>query len=242
MKLQEVYDFLDTVSPFELQEKWDNSGLIVGDMSREVSQIVVALDVDEEMIESTDENTLFVVHHPLIFGNLTQLDFSKYPSNLLEKMILKKQSLIALHTNFDQTHLNRYVFEKVLGFKIESQNPFVCTTKGEWHYKELLILLKEKLNLATLKVIGKKEYIRSIALTTGAGASLMDEVEADCFLTGDIKYHDAMKAMSEDLMMVDIGHYESEKFFAEIILDELKVLPLLAIISNSKNPFHIETI
>ena len=43
-------------------------------------------------------------------------------------------------------------------------------------------------------------------------------------------------------MMVDIGHYESEKFFAEIILDELKVLPLLAIISNSKNPFHIETI
>jgi len=242
MKLQEIYDHLDRVSPFELQEKWDNSGLIVGDMSREVSQIVVALDIDEEMIESTDKNTLFIVHHPLIFGNLTQLDFSKYPSNLLEKMILKKQSLIAMHTNFDQTHLNKYVFEKVLGFQIESQDPFVCTTKGEWHYKALLAFLKEKLDLPTLKVIGKKEVINSIALTTGAGASLMDEVEADCFLTGDIKYHDAMKAMSEELMMVDIGHYESEKYFAEIILEELKVLPLLAIISNSKNPFYIETI
>jgi dinuclear metal center YbgI/SA1388 family protein len=242
MKLQEIYNHLDQISPFELQEKWDNSGLIVGELSREVSQVVVALDIDEEMIKSTEENTLFIVHHPLIFGNLTQLDFAKYPSNLIEKMILKKQSLIALHTNFDQTHLNRYVFEKVLGFTLASQDPFVCTTKGEWHYKELLTLLKEKLNLPTLKVIGKKEKISSIALTTGAGASLMDEVEADCFLTGDIKYHDAMKAMSEDLMMVDIGHYESEKFFAEIILDELKVLPLLAIISNSKNPFHIETI
>ena len=242
MKLQEIYNHLDKISPFELQEKWDNSGLIVGELSREVSQVVVALDIDEEMIKSTEENTLFIVHHPLIFGNLTQLDFAKYPSNLIEKMILKKQSLIALHTNFDQTHLNRYVFEKVLGFTLASQDPFVCTTKGEWHYKELLTLLKEKLNLPTLKVIGKKEKISSIALTTGAGASLMDEVEADCFLTGDIKYHDAMKAMSEDLMMVDIGHYESEKFFAEIILDELKVLPLLAIISNSKNPFHIETI
>ena len=242
MKLQEIYNHLDKISPFELQEKWDNSGLIVGDMSREVSQVVVALDIDEEMIETTEVNTLFVVHHPLIFGKMTQLDFAKYPSNLIEKMILKKQSLIALHTNFDQTHLNRYVFEKVLGFNLESQDPFVCTTKGEWHYKELLTLLKEKLNLPTLKVVGKKEKIRSIALTTGAGASLMDEVEADCFLTGDIKYHDAMKAMSEDLMMVDIGHYESEKFFAEIILDELKVLPLLAIISHSKNPFHIETI
>ena len=242
MKLQEIYDFLDKISPFELQEKWDNSGLIVGDMGREVSGIVVSLDVDSRMIDEAKEGTLFVVHHPLIFGKLTQLDFAKYPSNLLEKMILKKQSLIALHTNFDQTHLNRYVFEKVLGFKLESQNPFVCTAKGKWHYKELLTLLKEKLNLPTLKVIGKKEIITSVALTTGAGASLIDEVESDCFLTGDIKYHDAMKAMSEDLMMVDIGHYESEKFFAQVILDELKVLPVLAIISNSKNPFHIETI
>jgi len=42
-------------------------------------------------------------------------------------------------------------------------------------------------------------------------------------------------------MMVDIGHYESEKFFAEILLEELKVLPILVIIANSKNPFHIET-
>ncbi|WP_309499952.1 Nif3-like dinuclear metal center hexameric protein [Sulfurovum sp.] len=242
MKLQEIYKHLDKVSPFELQEKWDNSGLIVGDMEREVSGIVVSLDIDNDMIEDAKEGSLFVVHHPLIFGKLTQLDFAKYPSNLLEKMILKKQSLIAMHTNFDQTHLNRYVFEKVLGFKLESQNPFICTAKGQWHYKELLSLLREKLNLPTLKVVGKKEHITSIAMTTGSGASLMDEVEADCFLTGDIKYHDAMKAMSEDLMMVDIGHYESEKFFAEIILGELQVLPLLAIISHSKNPFHIETI
>ncbi len=241
MKLQEIYNHLDKISPFELQEKWDNSGLILGDMEREVSQIVVSLDIDFTMIEEAKEGTLFVVHHPLIFGKLTQLDFAKYPSNLMEQMILKKQSCIALHTNFDQTHLNKYVFEKILGFTLESQNAFLCTTKGTWNYKALLSLVKEKLNLPTLKVVGKKENITSIALCTGAGASLMDEVEADCFLTGDIKYHDAMKAMSEDLMMIDIGHYESEKFFAEILLEELKVLPILAIIANSKNPFHTET-
>jgi putative NIF3 family GTP cyclohydrolase 1 type 2 len=51
-----------------------------------------------------------------------------------------------------------------------------------------------------------------------------------------------MKALSEDLMMVDIGHYESEVFFAEILKEELKVLPILAIISNSQNPFYIENI
>jgi dinuclear metal center YbgI/SA1388 family protein len=242
MKLREIYNFLNKISPFELQEKWDNSGLIVGKMTREVSQVVVSLDIDDIMIEEAEEDTLFVVHHPLIFGGLTQLDFAKYPSNLLEKMILKKQSLIALHTNFDQTHLNRYVFEKVLGFKVSSEVPFICRAEGSWKYHELLALLKEKLNLPTLKVIGKKEQIKTVAMTTGAGASLMDDVKADCFLTGDIKYHDAMKAMSENLMMVDIGHYESERFFAEVLLDELKVLPILAIIANSKNPFHMETL
>lgn len=240
MKLQEIYNHLDKVSPFELQEKWDNSGLIVGDMTREVSQIVVSLDIDFDMIEEAKEGTLFVVHHPLIFDKLSVLDLATYPSNLLEKMIQKNHSCIALHTNFDQTHLNKYVFEKVLGFALESQNAFLCTAKGEWNYKALLKHIKEKLDLSTLRVVGKKENITSIALCTGAGASLMDEVEADCFLTGDIKYHDAMKAMSEDLMMVDIGHYESEKFFAEILLRELKVLPILAIIAHSKNPFHTE--
>jgi dinuclear metal center YbgI/SA1388 family protein len=241
MQLREIYNHLDKISPFELQEKWDNSGLIVGELGREVSQIVVSLDIDFEMIKEAKEGTLFVVHHPLIFDKLSQLDFAKYPSNLMEEMILKKQSCIALHTNFDQTHLNKYVFEKVLGFKMQEQKSFLCTTKGEWNYQALLRLIKEKLNLPTLRVVGKKEKIKSIALCTGAGASLMNEVEADCFLTGDIKYHDAMKAMSEDLMMVDIGHYESEKFFAEILIEELKVLPILAIIANSKNPFHTET-
>ncbi len=241
MKLQEIYIHLDKISPFELQEKWDNSGLIVGDLNREISQIVLSLDVDADMIEKAEEGTLFVVHHPLIFDKLTQLNFAKYPSNLLEKMILKNQSCIALHTNFDQTHLNKYVFENILGFPMASQNDFLCTAEGEWEYKALLKHIKEKLNLPTLKVVGKKEKITSIALCTGSGASLIDEVEADCFLTGDIKYHDAMKAISEDLMMVDIGHYESEQFFAEILADELKVLPILAIIANSKNPFHTET-
>ena len=242
MKLQEIYNFLDKLSPFELQEKWDNSGLILGNMNKSIKSVVLSLDIDESLIELHEEGTLFIVHHPLIFDNINTLDLSTYPANLIEKIMLKKQSVIAMHTNFDKTHLNKYVFEKILGLKSVSQSDFVCTAEGEWHYGALLALLKEKLNLSVLKVVGKKEKIRTIAMTTGSGASLIGEIEADCFLTGDIKYHDAMKAMSEDLMMVDIGHYESERFFGEILAQELKVLPLLAIISNSKNPFHIETV
>ena len=242
MTLQEIYAHIDEHSPFELQEKGDNSGLIVGRMGDEVERVVVTLDVNAEMIDEAEEGTLFVVHHPLIFGGLKRIDYDTYPANLLAMMIRKNQSMIAAHTNFDQTHLNRYVFEKVLGFALGSEKPFVCRAEGEWHYHTLLMHLKEKLSLPYLKIAGKKETIRSIALTTGSGASLMDQIRADCFLTGDIKYHDATKALSEGRMLVDIGHYESERFFGEVMGGVLKNLPVLAIITPPKNPFRVETL
>jgi len=237
MKIADIYKQLDTISPFELQERWDNSGLIVGNMEREVKYIAVALDIDMEMIERAKEDTLFIVHHPLIFSSLKQLDFSIYPSNLLEIMVQKRLSLIAMHTNFDKTHLNKFVFEKVLGFRCDSQDGFICKTVGSWSKDELIKHIKSKLGLESLRLVSPKNRINSIALTTGAGASLIDEVDADCFLTGDIKYHDAMKAMSQNLMMIDIGHYESEKFFVEILAKELESLPITVVASNSKNPF-----
>ena len=238
MKLQDIYDMLNDISPFELQEKWDNSGLIIGKMSSEIESIVLSIDVDEELIDSSDNGVLFIVHHPLIFGGLDRLDFEKYPANLIEKMILKKQSLIAMHTNFDKTHLNSYVFEKILGFKACDQNDFLCSADGEWSLDELVDKIKKQLKLESVRVVAPKEKIKSISLCTGAGASLMDSVTTDCLLTGDIKYHDAMKAKSQNLMLVEIGHYESEQFFAEILGEKLKLLPLLAIMTNSKNPFQ----
>jgi len=238
MRIRKIYNILDSITPFELQEKWDNSGLIIGDMNREIKEIVVSLDIDKGILDSAKEDTLFITHHPLIFAGIKELNFATYPSNLIEIMVKKRLSLIAIHTNFDKTHLNRYVFEKVLGFKMEYQENFISVGSGEWTKEELLSILKSKLNLHTLKVVSPKSKIKSIALTTGSGASLIDEVKADCFLTGDIKYHDAIKAINQNLMMVDIGHYESEKFFVNAIEIELKNLAVSAIILQSKNPFE----
>ena len=47
--------------------------------------------------------------------------------------------------------------------------------------------------------------------------SLIDEIKADCFLTGDIKYHDAMEAKARGLSLIDIRHYESERYFNTLL-------------------------
>ena len=88
-----------------------------------------------------------------------------------------------------------------------------------------------------MKVILPKKDIKSISLITGSGASFIDKISTDCFLTGDIKYHDAIKAESQNLMMIDIGHYESEIFFSEILQLELNKKSISSTVENSKNPF-----
>jgi GTP cyclohydrolase I len=237
MKLLEIYNFLDNLSPFELQEKWDNSGLNVGLFENEIKKVYLSLDIDSELLEQVEPNSLIITHHPLIFGGLVSLDFSKYPSNLIQTMVKKDISHIAMHTNFDKTHLNKYVFEDILGFKAKNSEDYICLAEGNWTKDELINIIRNKLELEYIKAVNPKDNIKSIGLITGSGASMIDETVVDCFLTGDIKYHDAIKASAQNMMMIDVGHYESERFFADILFKHLEVLPILVIISNSKNPF-----
>lgn len=237
MKISEIYKFLDELSPFELQESWDNSGLLLGDFNQEVKKIVLSIDVDESLIDSMQKDTLLITHHPIIFGGLKQLEFSKYPANLIQKMIQKNISNIAMHTNFDQTHLNEYVATKVLGYKIAQKDGFVAYLDVDEEFDSFAKKVSLAFGLPHARCVKSSNRVKRVALTTGSGCSLLKSIDADCFLTGDVKYHDAMEAKSIKLSLIDIGHFESEHFFAQILHRHLKNLGLEAIISSSKNPF-----
>ena len=237
MKISEIYKFLDELSPFELQEKWDNSGLLLGDFNQDIKKIVLSIDVDEELVDSMEENTLLITHHPIIFGGLKQLQFNQYPANLIHKMIRKNISNIAMHTNFDQTHLNEYVAKEVLGYEIKEKDGFVAYLDVNEDFDTFAAKVASAFSLPHAKCVKSSQFVKRVALTTGSGCSLIKSINADCFLTGDVKYHDAMEAKSINLSLIDIGHFESEHFFAQILLKHLKILGLEAIIASSKNPF-----
>lgn len=237
MKILDIYRFLDKLSPFELQEKWDNSGLLIGDFLQEVKKVALSIDVDESLIDSLENNTLLITHHPIIFGGLKQLEFSKYPANLIQKMIQKNISNIAMHTNFDQTHLNEYVATEILGYKIAQKDGFVAYLDVNEDFDQFSKKVSSAFGLPHARCVKSSDFVKRVALVTGSGCSLMRSIEADCFLTGDVKYHDAMEAKSIKLSLIDIGHYESEQFFAQILQTHLKNLGLEVIISSSENPF-----
>lgn len=237
MRLGEIYDFLDALSPFASQAVWDNSGLLLGSRDDEVAQIYLSLDVDSALLEEVAENSLIITHHPLIFSGLKQLNFAKYPSNLIQIMVQKKISLIAMHTNFDLSHLNGYVASK-LGFVVSESKEFVAYCDVNQTFDDLALHVKSVLGIENLRLVRAKEWIGRCAITTGSGGDLISKIEADCFLSGDLKYHQAMEAKENNLSLIDIGHFESERYFPECLANYLKNLPLKAIMSNSKNPFE----
>ena len=241
MKLKEIYNFLDELSPFELQEKWDNSGLLVGNLEDEFEKIYLSIDLDEELIDTIDENSLVITHHPLIFSGLKRVNDDTYSTKCLKKLIKKDIALISMHTNIDKTHLNKYVVENILGFKITNQNEFISNIEINMSFDDLVNHASSKLGLKTLKAVKCHNFIKTACVVTGAGMSLLDDINADCFLTGDIKYHDAMEAKARGISLIDIRHYESEKYFNELMMGliegYLKKNKLQAIITASKNPF-----
>ncbi len=237
MKLQKIVDILNELSPFELQADWDNSGLMVGTLNEEVTDIYVGLDVDLELLNSINENSALIVHHPIIFKGLKQLDFTKHPSNLIQKAIQKNISIIAMHTNYDITHLNRYVLSEVLGFEVKECEEHLCYFDVDMPFNEFAKKISKILNLPYIKTVTSHDYIKTAALCTGSGASLLGELKADCLLTGDIKYHEALEAQENGISLIEIGHYESEVHFGASLKRELQNYGLSAIIANSKNPF-----
>ena len=66
--------------------------------------------------------------------------------------------------------------------------------------------------------------IKTVAVCGGTGSFLIEQArrkKADIFISSDIKYHEFFDA-NEELVIVDIGHYESEQFTINLIYENLK--------------------
>jgi dinuclear metal center YbgI/SA1388 family protein len=105
--------------------------------------------------------------------------------------------------------------------------------------KDLLSHVKDKMNTNTIKhspLLGKK--IKTVAVLGGSGSFAIEkaiEVGVDCFITADLKYHDYFKAENKILLM-DIGHFESEQYTKELILNFLtKKIPKFACVISKSN-------
>lgn len=240
MQIAKILEILNSISPFELQESWDNCGLILGECNAEFKQIYLSLEVTYGILEQMECNSLLITHHPLIFSPLKQLNFAQYPAKLLRLAIQKNIQLIAMHTNFDKTHFGEYVTREILGIQAYTKQDFLIRFVWQDSIESLCARVKECFHLDFLKFTeSNHKSVQNVALITGSGGSFIRNLSGiDCLITGDVKYHEAMEAQALGINVIDCGHYELERYFGEILSPILTNYGYKAIMLTSQNPFN----
>jgi dinuclear metal center YbgI/SA1388 family protein len=90
--------------------------------------------------------------------------------------------------------------------------------------EDFLELLKRSMQPGVIKFTPFANSIKRVAICGGSGSFLLRNAiaaGADAFVTSDFKYHDFFDAENK-LMICDIGHYESEQFTPELIIEILR--------------------
>lgn len=90
--------------------------------------------------------------------------------------------------------------------------------------ESFLLHLKKVMNLNMVRHTNfTAGEIKRVAICGGSGSFLLNDAiehQADVFITADFKYHDFFEA-NNDIIIADIGHYESEVFTKELLHDVL---------------------
>lgn len=101
--IKEVIRYLDSEIPRSLQESYDNCGLQVSAERDELTGILLAVDITEEVIHEAIETgcNLIVTHHPLLFKGLKQISQRTYIERAVRLAIKNDIAIYAAHTNLD---------------------------------------------------------------------------------------------------------------------------------------------
>lgn len=103
MLIADVVKAIEKWVPVQLQESYDNAGLIVGDAAVKCTGIICSLDATEAVIDEAIAAgaNLVVSHHPIIFGGLKKITGRNYVERTVIKAIRNGIALYACHTNLD---------------------------------------------------------------------------------------------------------------------------------------------
>lgn len=123
----------------------------------------------------------------------------------------------------------------------------ICEIKKPLGVESFSKLVKKKLNAGYVRLILSKNInVKRIGLCTGSGADLIKDAfnkNIDLYITGDIDYHTALFAQEKGMNLLDVEHYETEKFFVNAMFDKLTEYgiskKLLLKSKTMKSPFKI---
>lgn len=221
MQVKDIYRWLDGFAPFATQERWDNSGLLVGSMSQPVGGVLLILDISPAAVEEAARKhcDLILAHHPVIFDPLRQLS----PTHPVYQMAQQGMAAICTHTPLDKASggVNSTLFDllrpalalEASGQPLEDGFGMAVNSLRSWNAGELAETLKHCLDCTLVRYSPGSRPIQRIGFACGSGGSMLEEtIEAGCdaFITGDVKHDRWYLAQAAGIALFDCGHYQLE--------------------------------
>lgn len=211
-------------------ESWDNCGWqvepgVLQESARVLVCLTPTLAVMEEAI-SKNANLIFA-HHPLIFNPPKSLRRGEAIAEMVRLAFTHNIGIYTAHTNFDQVQDGTAdVLAQILG--LQEVTPIVPTVSGLGYgrvgvleplltLQDLLTLIQQQLNPPNLifsPTIDLQQKISRVAVLGGSGASFISAVVktgAQVYLTSDCKFHQFQESRDRSLILVDAGHYATER-------------------------------
>lgn len=258
MKVSELISHLEERVPLAQQEDFDNCGVQCGDVSIEFTNVLVAIDITEAVVNEAIEKgcNLIVTHHPALFRAIKQITPEYYINRALINAIKHDIVIYAAHTSLDNDDegINMYWASKMglSGIRIldsmESNPNIGMGVIGDLAEPVTIDELIKKMksfqpitHVAHSTPVTNK--IKRIAYCGGSGAFLVSKAAkegADIFITGEAKYNDYYDA-EDQITLMTIGHFESELLSKDILKEIMSEKKGNFAIYNSEsciNPVH----
>lgn len=157
MKISDLISVIEKYAAPELQEEYDNSGLITGNAYWDCSGALCTLDVTIEIINEAKANgcNLIVAHHPIIFRGLKRITGNSYVEQIIIEAIKNNIAIYAAHTNLDNIVLG---VNGVIANKLGLKNITILQPKNK--------MLRR---LITFAPVSDADDVRNAIFAAGAG-------------------------------------------------------------------------
>ena len=219
MTVQNIYDLIDRIAPFETQAEFDNSGFLVGSASQEVHAVLLALDVTDAVIDEAVSLgvRLIITHHPLMFSPIHTLTDAGCEGRLIRRLVREDISLIAAHTNLDQAPggVNDTLAARCGLTGVTGEGFFRCgLLPSPLSASEFAGELKTRLG-GEVRLMGPGDaVIRKVGLCSGGGSDewhTAADAGCDAFISGEIRHHHALALADSGIVALECGHFATEE-------------------------------
>lgn len=255
MTLKNIIDIIESAAPLSGQEQWDNSGLQIGHLDADITSVLCCTDVTDAVVDEAirKDCQLVLSHHPLLFHGLKTIQGATLQERVVEKALCHGIAIYSSHTAMDvvlhgvsgrmaqKIGITRYRILSPTGDGIGLG--VIGELDSPVSIEDFLHLVKTAFRVPAIRYTrGKSDMIQCVALGGGACGEYWEEAArqgADAFVSAEFKHHEMLQAEGR-LMLLDIGHFESEQYTKEIFGELLQNAPVQVIMAETDvSPIHV---